>query len=266
MSAAGQSAQFFIGWDVGGWNCDKNRESRDALVILDAERHLVGTPWRGNLRKSINEATTARAWLRRLFDYCRADFPENNLQAILAIDTPLGFSEAFSRLITRRECAESVEKSNTNAYLFRATERFLFDYGLTPLSPAKDMIGSQATKGMHVLAKFAPKATQCGVWSDGACLTAIEAYPSACKTSAFIQNLLLQYAVGECVDPPGRLWIEAIDHLDKRDALICALIAHAFTYCSAALAAPLASIPPAEGWIWVPKDALQKTEPLQLNE
>jgi hypothetical protein len=266
MSAAGQTSQFFIGWDVGGWNCDKNRESRDALVILDGERNLVGTPWRGNLRISINEATTARAWLRKLFDYCRVDFPEHNLHAVLAIDTPLGFSEAFSRLITCREYAEAVEQSNTNAYLFRATERFLFDHGLTPLSPVKDMIGSQATKGMHVLAKFAPQVTQCGVWSDGDCLTAIEAYPSACKTSAFIQNLLLQYDIGECLDPPGRLWIESLDHQDKRDALICTLIAHAFAHCPKALAAPLASINPSEGWIWVPKDALQKGSPLRLNK
>jgi hypothetical protein len=260
MSAAKRAAHYFIGWDVGGWNCDKNRESRDALVILDVECRLVGTPWRGNLRKSINEAATAREWLRRLFDYCRVDFPENHLQAVLAIDTPLGFSEAFSRLITCREYAGSIEQSNTNTYLFRATERFLFNHGLTPLSPVKDMIGSQATKGMHVLAKFSPQVIQCGVWSDGDCLTAIEAYPSACKTSVFIQNLLLQYEMGERVDSPERLWIEAIDHQDKRDALICALIAHAFAFSPAALAAPLASIHSAEGWIWVPKDALQKGE------
>ncbi|MBL1265844.1 hypothetical protein [Candidatus Methylomicrobium oryzae] len=220
MSAAEQTAQYFIGWDVGGWNCDKNRESRDALVILDTERNLVGTPWRGNLRKSINEATTAREWLRRLFGYCRVDFPEHNLQAILAIDTPLGFSEAFSRLITCREYAEAVEQSNTNAYLFRATERFLFDHGLNPLSPVKDMIGSQATKGVHVLAKFAPQVTRCGVWSDSDCLTAIEAYPSACKTSAFIQHLLRPYVKDERADPTERIWIESLDHPDKRDALI----------------------------------------------
>jgi hypothetical protein len=38
MSAMEQWASFFIGWDVGGWNCDKNRESRDALVILDVNQ------------------------------------------------------------------------------------------------------------------------------------------------------------------------------------------------------------------------------------
>jgi hypothetical protein len=92
----------------------------------------------------------------------------------------------------------------------------------------------------------------------GRCLTAIEVYPSACKTFAFIQNLLFQYVRGECMDPAGRLWIESLDHQDKRDALVCALIAHAFAFYPSALAAPLASIHPTEGWIWVPEDALQK--------
>jgi hypothetical protein len=25
------ASAFFIGWDVGGWNCDDNSKSRDAL-------------------------------------------------------------------------------------------------------------------------------------------------------------------------------------------------------------------------------------------
>lgn len=47
---------FFIGWDFGGWNCDHNGKSRDAIVILNANKKIVGKPWRGNLRTSINEA------------------------------------------------------------------------------------------------------------------------------------------------------------------------------------------------------------------
>ena len=30
-------AYFSIGWDVGGWNCDKNQRSRDAIVILNPD-------------------------------------------------------------------------------------------------------------------------------------------------------------------------------------------------------------------------------------
>lgn len=119
------------------------------------------------------------------------------------------------------------------------------------------MIGSQATKGMHVLAKFAPTVTRCGVWSNGENLTAIEAYPSACKTSDYIQGQLRQYVMAECDDPPHRLWIDSLDHQDKLDALTCALLAHAFTFHPEMLAAPLDTISKAEGWIWVPKDALK---------
>jgi hypothetical protein len=256
MNNTPQAVPFFIGWDVGGWNCDKNRESRDALVILDAERNLVGKSWRGNLRKSINKAETTHDWLQIVFDYCEADLPTTS-QVVLAIDTPLGFSETFVRLITGMGFAELIGQSDSNPYLFRATEQFLFDHGLKPLSPIKDMIGSQATKGMHVLAKFIPRVTRCGVWGGGESLTAIEAYPSACKSSAYIQQLLRRYVVAERDDPPGRLWIESLDHQDKLDALICALIAHAFTYYPETLATPPGSIPMSEGWIWVPTDALR---------
>jgi hypothetical protein len=38
------ASTLFMGWDVGGWNCDRNPASRDALVVLDAERRLVGKP------------------------------------------------------------------------------------------------------------------------------------------------------------------------------------------------------------------------------
>ena len=34
--------QFYLGWDVGGWNCDKNALSRDALVLLNAKGEWVG--------------------------------------------------------------------------------------------------------------------------------------------------------------------------------------------------------------------------------
>ena len=43
VSVAGDPV--FIGWDVGGWNCDRNSKSRDALVVLDASGEtLAGAP------------------------------------------------------------------------------------------------------------------------------------------------------------------------------------------------------------------------------
>ncbi len=236
---------FLIGWDVGGWYCDKNSKSRDALVILDADLNIVGQPWRGNLRTIINEATDSSDWIRRLFNLCKADAPAD-LCVTLAIDTPLGFSEAFIRLVTRQDHADNVGRSDTNPYLFRTTERFLFERGLTPLSAIKDMIGSQATKGIHVLAKFVPQVMRCGVWSDGNQLTAIEAYPSACKASATVQGLQQRF---------GKL-----GHDDLDDALTCALLAYLFNDHPDALVPPGAEVPEAEGWIWIPNDGLANQE------
>jgi len=242
MNNSRTSNSFYIGWDVGGWNCDKNQRSRDAIVILDAKLSLVGKPWRGNLRDTINKSAGSRDFICELFALCEDDPHINPAHVTLAIDTPLGFSDEFVRLVTELKCVGAVENSNTNPYLYRQTERYLFEMGLKPLSPVKDMIGSQATKGMHVLAKFAPKVEHCGVWSDGELLTAIEAYPSSCKHSETIKALRQKVAIQTGLHP------------DERDALTCALVAYLFTEKPDELIAPGNRTPVSEGWIWVPKD------------
>ncbi len=236
------SPAYFIGWDVGGWNCDKNGKSRDAIVILDADRGIVGKQWRGNLRSTINSAADTAAFVAALFALCGAQTKVGDIPVTLAIDTPLGFSQEFVRLVTSLQAVGELGRSDTNPYLFRQTERHLFEHGLKPLSAIKDMIGSQATKGIHVLARFTPAVAGCGVWQGGS-LTAIEAYPSACKNSPTVRAMQ---------QPFGKL---AHDDLD--DALTCALIAWLFSAQPEQLAPPAESIPQAEGWIWVPKDALK---------
>ena len=112
---------------------------------------------------------------------------------------------------------------------------------MSPLSAIKDMIGSQATKGMHVLARYAPTMVECGVWSDGSTLIAIEAYPSACKSSETIQVLRRAYP--------------ELAHADCEDALTCALMAHLFAEKRDVLMPPETGVSASEGWIWVPRDA-----------
>ena len=269
MTTAGKDSALYIGWDVGGWNCDKNNKSRDALVILDAQRKLLGKPWRGNLRQTINEAETSQQWLTILLELCKVEegviaaLP--NTAVVLAIDTPLGFSEQFQNLLNGRAVSEYIGSSALNPYLFRQTEHFLFANGLTPLSAIKDMIGSQATKGMHVLAKFAPQIITTGIWSDGDNLTAIEAYPSACKKSLTIDDLLYPFFTGveKLTKPATSIWdgarfVDEIDHEDKRDALLCALIAWLYSNNPQELAQPDEDVPHSEGWIFVPQDAVQE--------
>ncbi len=239
MTVTARTAGYFIGWDVGGWNCDSNGKSRDALVLLDATRRMVGTPWRGNLRATINAAATTGAWVTALFAHCGAALPTAPCHVTLAIDTPLGFSQEFVRLVTDLHDAGPLGSSDTNRYLYRHTERWLFARGLHPLSAVKDMLGSQATKGMHVLARFAPHRESCGIWTDGRLLTAIEAYPSACRTSALIQDMRRPYPT--------------LTHQDITDALTCALLACLFAEERSTLAPPDADTPASEGWIWVPR-------------
>lgn len=232
---------YFIGWDVGGWNCDRNPRSRDAIVILDQERRLVGRSWRGNLRRLINEARSTQAWITGLFALCQAGPPAAGSAVILGIDSPLAFSRAFRDLVARGQpLAQALGDSPRNPYLYRRTEQELFAHGLRPLSAVKDLIGSQATKSMHVLARFAPRIASCGVWTDGVQLTALEVYPSACKHSVTTHTLRAGYG--------------AFPSQDEEDALLCALLAALYAARREVLWNPPADMPEDEGWIWVPLD------------
>ncbi len=64
MRGLAVSPRFFVGRNVGGWNCDRNTKSRDAVVVLDETLRIVGGSWRGNLRNPINGAGTTREFVR----------------------------------------------------------------------------------------------------------------------------------------------------------------------------------------------------------
>lgn len=168
---------------------------------------------------------------------------------MLAIDTPLGFSTALIELLVHGRAAGAIEGSSSNPYLFRQTERFLFERGLSPLSAVKDMIGSQATKGMHALARYAPDIEQCGVWTDNRLLP----YPAACKRSPTLEGLRASVFQG-ADKSSGRDW--GLEHVDQEDALTCALIAWLFHFQPEQLAQPCVDVPRREGWIFVPEDGL----------
>lgn len=264
MNKAASPDSLFVGWDVGGWDCDRNPNSRDALVIVDDQRRILGRPWRGNLRKAINDSDSTLKWLERIFLLCDAGSPETQYRIILAVDAPLAFSEAFGNLVNRQDLPEYMPVNDSNPYLYRETERFLIGHGHRPLSPVKDMIGSQTTKAMHVLARFASNITRPGVWSDGKGLDVIEAYPSVARKSRYMQKYLSEQAMGVTADGEQR-WLSGLDHVDQFDALVCALLAWLFVHEADVLAMPDKKIPQSEGWIWVPKDALGEEHALLIE-
>lgn len=235
MKAGGD--QVFIGWDVGGWNCDKNPNSRDALVVLDDAGERIGQPWRGNLRETLNTATTAAGFLTAILTLCKLPVGTPP-RATIAIDAPLGFPAAFAQLITSGEALTQIGQSATNPYLYRATERRLMAEGVTPLSAVKDMIGSQSTKAMHAVARYTHRIAP-GVWSDGAHLTLIETYPALCRSRARGRFNALATAT-------------TAREIDILDAEVCAQIAHAFVQRPEWLEPPPPDVPGSEGWIWAP--------------
>lgn len=231
------SDHYSIGWDVGGWNCDRNSTSRDAIVILNSMGKIVGVPWRNNLRAVLNGSNNTQEWIGSLFRLCQAETPKATFRVTVAIDTPLGFSEEFISLVSGLWPSGQVGEFRTNAYLFRQTERHLFARGYNPMSAVNHQIGSQATKGMHALAKFTPRREGCGVWTDGGAVRAIEAYPSASRQTKPVADLIAG------ID---------LQNEDKQDSLVCAAVAHLFETNYTCLEAPLPGVPGREGWIWTP--------------
>lgn len=92
---------YFIGWDVGAWNCDDNSRSRDALAVLvdTGNEHLE---WAGgcagvNVRDELN-AYRGSELLAALL--CRCDVPADSpVRRGIAIDAPLGWPAAMLNLI-----------------------------------------------------------------------------------------------------------------------------------------------------------------------
>ena len=228
----------YVGWDVGGWNCDHNSKSRDAIVVLERSGDCAGTWW-GNLRSTINGSADAERFLSALLALCDVQHDREALSATIAIDAPLAFPAALSGLITGGEALDCVgDKSAQNPYLFRFTERRLeWELKNGPLSAIKDMIGSQATKAMHVMLRFGLRHVETGVWSDGGCLTAIETYPTLCRAR---RNQ----------DRDTKL---SHREADIADARVCAGIAHDFQCRPSELEGPTSDAPEDEGWIWAPK-------------
>ncbi|MCI0358165.1 MAG: hypothetical protein L0211_06765 [Planctomycetaceae bacterium] len=248
---------YYVGWDVGGWNCSSRSASQDALAILSREEQsfrVMGSISRGPIRKSINRSSKLHSILN---EECGTSIQHDD-SITIAIDTPLGFPLAVQSLISGGDLPPEVpDDYSENPYLYRVTERWLFSRNFPTLSAIKDMIGSQATKGMHALRKLGLTTAEgeCGVWRNGR-IVAIECYPTTCKRSenvgcagsATVQRLF------DSLDDARHL--AAVDQID---AVHCALIAYLFAADKSQLVGPTHNAPASEGWIWTPRDAIGRT-------
>jgi hypothetical protein len=163
----------------------------------------------------------------------------------MAIDTPLGLPTAVSNLMKNEYYQNDVADENEkNPYLFRQTEQWLFENHFTPLSAITHMIGSQATKGMHLIRKLGLKSEECGIWSSDK-ITAIETYPSPCSGSNELSKLFTSLN-------------QIIENTDKFDAVYCGLVAYLFATKRESLVSPVNNPSLLEGWIWIPADVIEK--------
>lgn len=243
-------SDIFLGWDVGGWNCDRNLKSRDALCALelgDSGPAVVGKAWRGNVRDLLvahEGSALVDAMLQRL-----GLAADESTHVTVAIDAPLGWPARMIDLVTQGALVDVPPEADKNPYLFRAQDLALFTMGHRPLSMVRDMIGSQSTKGIHFLQQARLRRIATGVWGrDGT--VAIETYPApALRDDSEIRELtppLLADATGRESKPPSDPW-----RADVRDAIACALVALLHRRRPERLTAPGETADPTEGWIWL---------------
>ncbi len=247
----------FLGWDVGAWNCDRNRESRDALCALEMGKSgpvLVGKPWRGNVRDLLvahNGSTLVDALLLRL-DVAA----DTRRHLTVAIDTPLGWPRRMIELVTSGAVVDVPPEADKNPYLFRTQDLTLFAKGHRPLSMVRDMIGSQSTKGIHFLqrARLIPVAS--GVWGREFTV-AIETYPAAAVRDVEVARLTTEL-FGELIGRESQQRSDAWQ-ADIRDAITCALVALLHRCRPERLEAPGEAADATEGWIWLPAASTKTT-------
>ena len=246
--------KFFVGWDVGGWHCDKNASSRDALVVVANRSEQIaaeGKAWRGNLRSTLM-AYSDGALISQMLGLCGLD-AERATEVIIAIDAPLGWPSAMMRLAQGGTASFVSAADGENPYTRRATELALIQRGFAPLSAVRDMLGSQSTKGLHFLRAAGLQEVSTGVWRHtddrGRTVTAIETYPAVALQVDRLRRL--QADVLSRTD--GRLNIGGKPmHDDVRDALACALVAAQFVEGPAMIEPIPADVPAGEGWIVLP--------------
>ena len=244
----------FVGWDVGGWHCDKNASSRDALVVVGHRAGQVaveGKAWRGNLRSTLM-ACSGGALVSDMLALCGVGV-EAVTEVVIAIDTPLGWPSAMMRLAQGGAASFVSGSDGENPYTRRETELALIKRGFAPLSAVRDMLGSQSTKGLHFLRAAGLQEISTGVWSytdgTGRTVTAIETYPAVALQAERLRRLqadVLSRTEGG-LNIGGRPM-----HDDVRDALACALVAAMFAEGPAMIEPVPAEVPAGEGWIILP--------------
>ena len=255
--------QYYIGWDVGAWDFKESSDSCDAVVILNAEKVLQGEACRTSLKNIIINSEDVESFLKAIFQLCGEEKSyTDDIKVVIAIDAVLGFSDSFKNLIMNMKSSSAgLNNHKTNPYLYRKTEIFLSERDSTPLSALTHMIGNQATKAMHVIAKFAEKPKKLGIWkSKSGNVTFIETYPSTCR-DVYDLECVLHFGELQERKKGDKISKPEYRRRDLSDAYKCARIAYEFENSPSTLHKPKdanTQISNEEGWIWALKNIKNK--------
>jgi len=243
-----------IGWDVGGWIGRKQ-----AVAVAEWKESSVrwlGTPM------CFSIAQLGENW--SVIDLVRCAWPEapgeilQTHDLVMAIDAPLGFPVAFSKLLagwsTPRVDPTSAEIDNRLAY--RETDRHIYrTFGKKPLSASFDKLGNNATVAMVHTRRLATAGQLRVVPFDEPkkeIPTAIEVYPALLKQKRRIDQS------AECLSNVRALLPKGVSNgTDECDACLCALMALAYGHGGHIVGLPPMQAPTGaiseikrEGWIF----------------
>jgi hypothetical protein len=246
---------YYIGWDVGAWHCDKNTKSQDCLwVIRSNDKDNSGIHRRLCIREQFN-GNNVIEFLNNVFDNDedrKINFGQDD-EIFIAIDAVLCWPKYFIELIgngsVENNILSKINEAINNPFLYRETERIVYreterivGKKHKPLSAVQGQIGSQSTKAIFFLKKYAFMKDTPGVWKCGK-ITVIETYPAILCDSTFTHN-------------------------DENDAKLCAELAQQFASDADKDADKKELRYPEskeeiesakqEGWIWFYKSCLSK--------
>jgi hypothetical protein len=131
--------RYYIGWDVGAWHCDTNKNSRDAVAILDHTLKPVGEPWRGNLSSlilSLQESNESQAqesainrFLEGLFRLCLKETIKKRVKSEMTLNRPT----KKDRATHKKRLEAQIEREELDKY-FPTQERPVYCIAIdTPL-------------------------------------------------------------------------------------------------------------------------------------
>lgn len=142
-----------IGWDVGGWMGNKQGIAAVLWTIGDSDIEWLGIPVETAIPKG---SIFTPDYLIGLISRNYVCTPLDNTRIIIAIDSPLGFPDAFRRLVCQEEqVLYRTDKEIDNPLAYRCTEQHICSvFGKKPLSATFDKLGNNCTVAVYHMQRW----------------------------------------------------------------------------------------------------------------